>query len=204
MVQFFFFKYKYKYIYIYIKYLSIKSFYYPWFRSHLNNRKQKVYINGVMSDRYKISSEVPQGSLLGPILFKIFVNDFSRLNRLTRYLTSKSLVSVYSSLIYHFLYYGCLLCGNNYDAPLSKVVKLQNKSVRIINDVRFMKPITPHYVAPRLLKLPDIVKLSMCLLFYEYFNDDRVFFLISSKPSLIPVKFFGKWNRFVKMVNAIL
>ena len=30
------------------------------------------------------------------------------------------------------------------------------------------------------------------------------FFQISSKPSLIPVKFFGKWNRFVKMVNAIL
>ena len=124
-----------------------------------------------MSDRYKISSEVPQGSLLGPILFLIFVNDFSRL---TRYLTSKSLVSVYSSLIYHYLYYGCLLCGNNYDAPLSKVVKLQNKSVHIINDVPFMKPITPHYVALRLLKLPDIDKRSMCLLFYEYFNDDRV------------------------------
>ena len=151
----------------------IQSFYYPWFRSHLNNRKQKVYINGVMSDRYKISSGVPQGSILGPILFLIFVNDFSRLNRLKRYLTFKSLVSAYSSLLYHYLYYVCLLCGNNYDAPLSKVVKLQNKSVRTINDVPFMKPITPHHVALRLLKLPDIVKLSMCLLFYEYFNDDR-------------------------------
>ena len=30
------------------------------------------------------------------------------------------------------------------------------------------------------------------------------FFQISSKPSLIPVKLFGKWNRFVKTVNAIL
>ena len=93
---------------------------------------------------------------------------------MTSYLTSKSLVSVYYSLIYPHLYYGCLLWGNNYDAPLSKVVKLQNKAVGIINDVPFMKPIIPHYVALRLLKLPDIVKLSMCLLFYEYFNDDRV------------------------------
>ena len=66
------------------------------------------------------------------------------------------------------------MCGNNYDAPLSKVLKLQNKAVGIINDVPFMKPIIRHYVALRLLKLPDIVKLSMCLLFYEYFNDDRV------------------------------
>ena len=52
-------------------------------------------------------------------------------------------------------------------------MKLQNKSVRTINNGPFLKPITPHYVALRLLKLPDIVKLSMCLLFYEYFNDDR-------------------------------
>ena len=37
-----------------------------------------------------------------------------------------------------------------------------------------MELITPHYVAPRLLKLPDIVKLSTCLLFYEYFHDDKI------------------------------
>ena len=37
-----------------------------------------------------------------------------------------------------------------------------------------MGPITPHYVALRLLKLPDIVKLSTCLLFYEYFNDNKI------------------------------
>ena len=44
----------------------------------------------------------------------------------------------------------------------------------LINDVPFKDPITPHYVALRLLKLPDIVKLSKCLLFYEYFIDDKV------------------------------
>ena len=80
-------------------------------------------------------------------------------------------LSVYYSLIYSYLYFGCLLWGNNYDAPLSKVVKSQNKAVRIIKDVPFMEPIYPHYVALRLLKLPDVVKVSTCLLFYEYVND---------------------------------
>ena len=37
-----------------------------------------------------------------------------------------------------------------------------------------MESITPHQVALRLLKLPDIVKLRTCLLFYEYFNGDKV------------------------------
>ena len=81
---------------------------------------------------------------------------------------------MFCSLIYPYLYYGCLLWGNNYDAPLSKVVKLQNKAVRIINDVPFMEPKTPHYVVLHLLKLSDIVKLSMCLLFYKHFNDNKV------------------------------
>ena len=92
------------------------------------------------------------------------------MTRLKRYLTSKSLVSVYYSLIYPYLYYGCPLWGNNYESPLSKVVKLQNKAVRIINDVPLMEPITPL----RLLKLPDIVKLNRCLLLYDYLNNDKI------------------------------
>ena len=43
------------------------------------------------------------------------------MTRLKRYLTFKSLVSVYYSLIYPYLYYGCPLWGNNYEAPLSKL-----------------------------------------------------------------------------------
>ena len=96
------------------------------------------------------------------------------MTRLKRYLTSKSLVSVYYPLIYAYLYYGCPLWGSNYESPLSKVVKLQNKAVRIINDVPLMEPITPHYVTLRLLKLPDIVKLNTCLLLYDYLNNDKI------------------------------
>ena len=62
---------------------------------------------------------------------KILSRNLNIIIRLKCYLMSNSLVAVYYSLIYPYLYYGCLLWGNNYDAPLSKVVKLQNKAVRI-------------------------------------------------------------------------
>ena len=48
--------------------------------------------------------------------------------------------------------------GGQFDnAPLSQILKLQNKEVRVINDVPLMEPITPHYLSLHLLKLPDVL-----------------------------------------------
>ena len=46
-----------------------------WVRAFLHNRTQKVVIRGTASEPESISSGVPQGSVLGPILFLIFIND---------------------------------------------------------------------------------------------------------------------------------
>ena len=61
-----------------LKYYGINNSTLDWFKSYLYNRRQFVDINHTKSETTFTSIGIPQGSILGPLLFIIYVNDIQK------------------------------------------------------------------------------------------------------------------------------
>ena len=62
-----------------LKHYGINGTALKWFSSYLTNRKQFVLYKGKMSKETTITTGVPQGSILGPLLFIIYINDIAKI-----------------------------------------------------------------------------------------------------------------------------
>ena len=84
-----------------------------WFKSYLSNRSQYVSINGYESSLAVINCGVPQGSVLGPLLFLLYINDLNQAIKFCK--------------VHHFADDTNLLCHSNSIKKLNKLVNADLK-----------------------------------------------------------------------------
>ena len=84
-----------------------------WFKSYLSNRNQCVSINGYESGLAALNCGVPQGSVLGPLLFLLYINDLNQAIKFCK--------------VHHFADDTNLLCLSNSIKKLNKLVNADLK-----------------------------------------------------------------------------
>ena len=71
-----------------------------WFKDYLTNRQQYVEIDDTASDKGVITTGVPQGLILGPLLFLIYLNDISYTSQLFKFILYADDATLFSSIEY--------------------------------------------------------------------------------------------------------
>ena len=129
------------------KYYGIEGMMLNWFNSYLSNRSQYVEIDNVLSTKMAINTGVPQGSILGPLLFLIFMNDIPNSNQAFWFVLYADDTTLFSTI--------------EYTLPIdsSDVNYLLNRELSLVHECLFLN------------KLSLNIKKTKFMLFHPYQKD---------------------------------
>ncbi len=83
-----------------LKYYGIIGVPHRLMECYITNRKQYVDIDDVQSEMLTVTTGVPQGSILGPLIFIIYLNDIAKVSNLFNFYASH----VYGLLCFHNIF----------------------------------------------------------------------------------------------------
>ena len=114
-----------------LRHLGMLDLEYTWFESYLSNRKQFVNLNGCVSNERTIHTGIPQGSLLGILLFQLLINDLFKClkysscilyaDNTTIFLIGRSLKFLRVKMQYDLNSLSTWLCNNKLKLNVSKM-----------------------------------------------------------------------------------
>jgi hypothetical protein len=84
--------------FISLELFGLSGGYINWLRSYLFSRKPQVRVSGILSSPTEVLSGAPQGSVLGPLLFNVFINDLCDAVVHSKYILSVDDINMYRAI----------------------------------------------------------------------------------------------------------